>query len=272
MAALPSWAAFPDNPVLSALTVIIELSSGKNLRKDTEMNSVETSLRGTKDYSGPPTLVGVGLALLGPFIFQWFIGPYFEAVAEPVPAVLLGLGFLWLLVLSVIVITLYWERQPLTSLGIRSLTLRLVLFGIGLGLLLSVALPLLEIFANQLFPASQGGAIQDTIINKPVWLWLTIILTASVTEEVLFRAYPLERLTSLTGNKWLAAILSLAAFVLFHTKGIWSTAHVLGAVLPMGAILTALYMWRRNLPFVILMHFLIDLPLVLIAAGILPAL
>jgi uncharacterized protein len=272
MAVLPSWAAFPDNSLLSTLIVIIELSSGKKLRKDIEMNGVETSFREAKSYSVLPTLVGLGLALLGPFVFQWFIGPFFKAVAEPVPAVLLGQGFLWLLVLGVIAITLYWERKPLTSLGVRSLTLRQVLLGIGWGLLLSVALPLFEIFAIQLFPASQGGAIQDAIINKPVWLWFIMILTASVTEEVLFRAYLLERLTSLTGNMWLAAILSLTFFVMFHTRGIWSTAHVLGAVLPLGAILTALYAWRRNLPFVILVHFLIDLPLVLIAAGILPAL
>ena len=127
-------------------------------------------------------------------------------------AVLLGQGFLWLLALGVIAITRYWERKPLTSLGVRSLTLRLVLLGIGLGILLSVALPPLEIFANQPFPESPGGAIQDAIINRPVWLWLIVILIASVMEEVLFHAYPLERLTSLTGNMWLDAILSLAAF------------------------------------------------------------
>ncbi len=88
--------------------------------------------------------------------------PYFEAVAEPVTPVLLGQGFLCLLALGVNAITRYWERKPLTSLGVRSLTLRLVLLGIGLGILLRVALPLLEIFANQLFPESPGGAIDKS--------------------------------------------------------------------------------------------------------------
>ena len=86
----------------------------------------------------------------------------------------------------------------------------------------------------------------------------------------MFGAYPLERVASLTDSMWLAAILSVAAFVAIHLQG-WNIAHVLGVVLPMGAILTALYAWRRNLPFVIIVHFFIDLPVVLIAAGILPA-
>ena len=164
------------------------------LRKDIELISDKTSSTVANHHTTLPTLVGLGLALLGPFVFNWFIGPYLEAFAEPVTAILLGQGFLWLLVLGV------------------------------------------------------------------------IVLTASVTEEVLFRAYPLERVARLTGNMWLAAILSVAAFVAFLLRG-WNMAHVWGAVLPLGAILTALYAWRRNLPFVIIVHFFIDLPLVLIAAA-----
>ena len=44
---------------------------------------------------------------------------------------------------------------------------------------------------------------------------------------------------------------------------------MVGAVLPLGAILTGLYMWRRNLLFVVIVHLLIGLPLILIALGLL---
>ena len=44
---------------------------------------------------------------------------------------------------------------------------------------------------------------------------------------------------------------------------------VVGAVLPIRALYTLVYVWRRNLPLVILIHFMTDLPLVLIAAGVL---
>lgn len=105
--------------------------------------------------------------------------------------------------------------------------------------------------------------------SAPAWLVLAVVLTASVTEEFLFRAYPIERLTRLTGARWPGALLSLAAFVGFRLQG-WHLGHVLGVVLPVGAVMTALYLWRRNVLFVIITHFLLDLPIVLVALGVLP--
>ena len=142
--------------------------------------------------------------------------------------------------------------------------------GIGLGVVLSVALRLLVVLAHSMFPASQGGTIQSNSASAPAWVWLVIVLTAGVVEEVLFRAYLFERLADLTGSQWLAAIVSLSAFGAIHVS--WNMAHVLGVVVPGGALFVALYAWRRNLLFNILVHVVVDLPLVLIAAGILPPL
>jgi hypothetical protein len=47
--------------------------------------------------------------------------------------------------------------------------------------------------------------------------------------------------------------------------GTWG--HVVGVVLPLGAVITGLYLWRRNV-VVIIAHFLLDLPLVLVALGV----
>jgi membrane protease YdiL (CAAX protease family) len=99
---------------------------------------------------------------------------------------------------------------------------------------------------------------------------MLIVLTAGVVVEMLFRAYPSERLADLTGSPWLAAILSLGAFVAIHLY--WNMAHVVGVVVPGGALFMALYAWRRNLLFTMLAHGVVDLPLMLIAAGILPPL
>jgi membrane protease YdiL (CAAX protease family) len=102
--------------------------------------------------------------------------------------------------------------------------------------------------------------------SGPAWLVLAVVLTASVTEELLFRAYPIERLARLTGARWPGALLSLAAFVAFHLHdGTWG--HVVGVVLPLRAVMTGLYLWRRNV-VVIITHFLLDLPLVLVALGV----
>lgn len=100
--------------------------------------------------------------------------------------------------------------------------------------------------------------------DYPAWVILLSILTAGITEEVLFRGYALERLAELTDNLWVSAAISLATFVLTHLSG-WNLAHILGVVLPLGVVLTVLYLWKRNLVFVIIIHVLVDLPLFFIA-------
>jgi membrane protease YdiL (CAAX protease family) len=85
----------------------------------------------------------------------------------------------------------------------------------------------------------------------------------------LYRAYVIQQLRELTGSAWIGATVSLFVFVAQHLAT-WNISHVLGVVLPLGLALTGLYLWRRNLAFVILIHLVIDLPLFLIAAGIMP--
>ncbi len=136
----------------------------------------------------------------------------------------------------------------------------------GLGVLLSVSVPLLTVLISQILPAPESGGIVDTASGSTPGLLLLSALTAGVTEEILFRGYAIERLIELTRRPWISALTSLAVFVLTHLAG-WSLAHVVGVVLPLGAILTALYVWRRNLVFVIIARILVDLPLVLIALG-----
>jgi membrane protease YdiL (CAAX protease family) len=249
------------------MTLVIRLG---HKGKDIEMNSSTICFMVVRRYATLPSFVGLALALFGLPAWQWFIGPAVEAFVAPVTFVLLGQAVQWLLALSVLAISVYWARAPLASLGLRPLTWRTVAAGIGLGIVLWVALPLLAVLANAMFPTSGGETIQSNSAKGPAWLWLLIVPTAGVVEEVLFRAYAFERLASLTGSPWLAAILSLGAFVAIHLS--WSIAHVVGVVVPGGALFMALYAWRRNLLLNILVHVVLDLPLMLIAAGILPPL
>jgi uncharacterized protein len=80
--------------------------------------------------------------------------------------------------------------------------------------------------------------------------------------EVLFRGYAVERLEELTGNLNLAAISSCAVFAFAHV-GPWGWAHLLIAGFG-GGVLTALYLWRRNLWVNIIAHFIVDGAVVLL--------
>ena len=64
----------------------------------------------------------------------------------------------------------------------------------------------------------------------PVWVLVPAWITGSFTEEVLFRSYPIERLTQLTGRRWLAGLVTMLAFTLLHLLT-WDWIHVLTVVL-----------------------------------------
>jgi len=177
---------------------------------------------------------------------------------------------LWLLAGTLIALTMWGERKPWSWLGVRRLTWRAVLLAVGFGIVLGIAVPVLTAVAHWFMPAPGGGTVDSAAGSGSAWLLLIVVLTASVTEEILFRAYPIERLGRLTGSRWPGALLSLLAFVAFHLEG-WNLGHVLFVVLPLGAVMTGLYLWRRNLGFVIITHFVLDLPIVLIALGVLPS-
>ena len=75
--------------------------------------------------------------------------------------------------------------------------------------------------------------------------------------EWLYRAYAIERLEAVTGRTWFAASASLLAFVVAHLP-VWGPGVALTTVVS-GGILTALYLWRRDIAFLILAHILTDL-------------
>jgi len=91
----------------------------------------------------------------------------------------------------------------------------------------------------------------------PAWI------TSAFTEEVLFRSYPIERLTRLTGNQWLAGLITVVAFTVLHLFG-WDWIHVLTAVLPAGIMLTLFYLWRHNLALNVMIHAILNAPLLLL--------
>ena len=90
----------------------------------------------------------------------------------------------------------------------------------------------------------------------PALMYFTVI-TAGITEELLFRAYVLTRLQLLFNNITLSVIVSSVLFGLIHL-GYGTLQNVLGPVL-IGAVFAAHYYRYRNLLVVAMAHFLYDL-------------
>ena len=161
----------------------------------------------------------------------------------------------WVLVAATLAYVLKVERLPLATIGFRRPTWVDLAIGFvfavatmgGLAALYFVVFPALGISEDQQI---------DKLMSAPKW-WLAIsVLRAGVSEEVLFRGYPIERLRELSGSRIIAAILPLIPFTLAHV-GPWGWSHVVVAAFG-GAMLTILYLWRRNLWASIFAHCLID--------------
>jgi uncharacterized protein len=98
-------------------------------------------------------------------------------------------------------------------------------------------------------PDAQG---LDTL---PTWVLVLVIVRAGLAEEVFYRAYAIERLQSLTGNRWLAIGVPLVIFAIFHYR---QGAGGIVIALLTGAAMTLVYLRTRNLWVNIITHFLID--------------
>ncbi len=161
----------------------------------------------------------------------------------------------WALVIFTLTYVVFVEKRRLSSVGFRLPRVRDVLLGIafavatvtGLGIIYLAIFPILHI---------DDGHSAEQLLTTPAW-WLAIsVVRAGVSEEILFRAYPIERLYELTGNRYVAAGVPLAVFSLAHVPS-WGWTHVLVAAFG-GAVLTGLYVWRRNLWVNIFAHCVID--------------
>lgn len=211
------------------------------------MNTAAPPLR------SPATFAGLAIALLaGPV----FIAGYRALTGENhsnLQVVVRELGIFCLVAL------LLWlvkkrERLPLTSIGLhldrlgrsllRGLLLAIVVLAVTVGLYL-----LLQQFGIHLGDSGAEG------FHPSLWVVALIMLRAGIAEEIFYRGYAIERLLSLTGSRWLAALVPLVVFAAAHYR------QGLGGVIAtfvLGGIFTIFYLRFRDLVANITAHFLGD--------------
>lgn len=207
---------------------------------------------------------GAFVVLAALLVYHLIIDPQLLAPrVETVTQALVGYAVMWTLAAAVVAMTLLGEGRTLATIGLRRLPLRQMLLGIGIGVCLSLLVPLLTLAAAAM-TGNGETAIVDMATGVSIGVVIIGVVTAAVTEEVLFRGYAIERLEEVTGRTWLAGLVSLAVFTVIHLPN-WGTVHTFGVVLPLGAALTVLYVWKRNLPLVVLVHFVVDAPLIVLA-------
>ena len=163
---------------------------------------------------------------------------------------------LWMLFASTLLIVVFWEKQTIGSLWLKPFRWQSVGWGGFLVLVyLFLLVPATEWLRKSLGLAGYAAGMEQTLA-LPLWFRVAAVITAGIVEETIFRAYTVTRLTQLSGRLWLAAVLSVTAFAALHIP-IWgigpSFAFLLG-----GAVMTAFFIWKRDLLAMILAHIAID--------------
>jgi len=161
------------------------------------------------------------------------------------------------LIILALVAILFWiirarEKLPLSSIGLYPQKIgpailwslaAMLLFGVGIAACL-IVFPLVGLS----YGASSGPAL-------PLGLSLLLYARAGIAEEVFYRGYAIERIEALTGSRAIAAAVPLLIFAGGHfSQGI---AGIL-ITFVIGAIATAIYLWKRNLLILIIAHFMVD--------------
>ncbi|MGN6515000.1 MAG: lysostaphin resistance A-like protein [Rhizomicrobium sp.] len=196
-------------------------------------------------------VVGLLIALALPFCHLGDLGKAYSGLGP-----LFGSEVLWWgLFVLILAYTLAVERKPLSSIGFRTPRtmdiVAAVIFAVaaifGMGFIFSVVLPALHL--------SVAEKISGLYL-APFWFRVLLVTRAAFVEETAFRGYGFERITELTGSKMLAALVTFALFTAAHYSG-GGLGQVIIAAWG-GLVLTALYVWRRNLWANILCHWLTD--------------
>jgi membrane protease YdiL (CAAX protease family) len=162
---------------------------------------------------------------------------------------------IWAWVAAVLVYVRRVERRPWSSIGFRAPGGKEVALGLLAGVLILASL---SVVYYVVFPALHWSETSQiaSVASLPYWLNVLIVVRAAVSEEILFRGYPIERLQELTGSRALAGVVTCTVFTVDHI-GFWGWHHIFIAGLA-GAVLTILYLWRRNLWVNMIAHFIVD--------------
>jgi membrane protease YdiL (CAAX protease family) len=143
-----------------------------------------------------------------------------------------------------------WDSVGLARPALANTALWVLIALFGTIAAIAVSFGIIKLFGLRFGSGSSGGG--ETL---PIWLILLVVMRAGFVEELFYRGYAIERLEMLTRNRVLAAAIPLALFAVFHYRQ--GPGGIVIALLT-GAVLTGVYLKKRNLWIGIIAHFLVD--------------
>ena len=169
-------------------------------------------------------------------------------------------ALIWLNAVALIVIIRRGEHLPMRSIGLGTARWwKSILWGFVIAVVSAVVVGALA------YATSYGHGPGSAAFEKlPLWLITAIVFRAGVVEELFYRGYAIERLRLVGFGRFWSVAIPLVIFSLGHWSG--GAANILIAFVA-GLILTAFYLWRRDLVANMIGHGLVDF-----VANVVPAL
>lgn len=164
---------------------------------------------------------------------------------------LLGDAIKWLLVALLLGIVFVVEGEPPSAVGYR----RPRLADVGWALAVTV-LGVGAFVASEPLITALGLPTREGIPQPSIVYGIASAVTAGVTEEILFRGYPIERLTDVGYRPLVAGGLTWLLFTLAHAPSY--PAGNLVQIALVALLLTAVYVRTRSLLPVVVGHALVD--------------
>src|SRR5438128_4284801 len=197
----------------------------------------------------PATWIGLFLSLFAMVVIRYAFAFFVPEITFA--SAILKETLIWTSVAALLVIIRRGERLSFRSIGLgtcrwwKSIAWGLVIAIVSAGVVGGLA-----------YLTGYGHGPGSAAFEKlPLWLITLIVLRAGVVEELFYRGYAIERLQAVGLKPAWAAGIPLVIFALGHWTG--GAANILIALV-LGAILSAFYLWRRDLVANMIGHGTVD--------------
>lgn len=198
------------------------------------------------------TLAGLSLALVLPGVG---LTRYLPDIPGMNPMYLREL-FWWLLLALLVFFVVLIEMRPLRSIGVKRPNWKTFAVGIATGVVAVVGITTIYFAVFPRLGLHMNTGEMSKLLQTPYWYRFLLVTRAAMVEETLFRGYGIQRLEELTSSHWIAGVVTWTAFTLAHLSSWgWAQLSIAGWG---GAILTALYLWRRDLVCNVVAHWVTD--------------
>jgi membrane protease YdiL (CAAX protease family) len=189
------------------------------------------------------TLLGLGLALFGPFALA--LADEGRRGKPGLAGSLLGEAAYVGLVAVVLWIAFVPAGLTPEALGLGALRWQSVAWGAALLLFFQCVYgPALYWALRRLrLPGFAGGLAK--LQSQPLWVLVLAVAIGGTAEELLYRGYAIAQLERLGAALWLAALLPLVVFTFAHIP-LWGLAPALTTFFA-GGIFTLFFLWQRDL-------------------------